>query len=188
MVPDEMRVPPSPEQLISSFQVLHLVADALSQITTGEDSASVTPTIARIHAKIAQCEAALDALPGGSMTRADQLAEIDRLRTALLRKRDLVRRYARHDLVARVLAQRALPTGRESTVPDPGASDAPDATAADGDTAGPEDTAAAEQAGSDGEADGMRIEDNFDDVSGVPALGDGIAKDSADDVLMGLGI
>lgn len=108
MVPDE-KPKQKPEELIRSFQILDLVAKALDQIANGADVTAVTPTITQLHQRIAACEKILNNLPGGDMTQNEQLAEIARLRDSLKRKRDLVQRYGKHDLIARVAMQSAIP-------------------------------------------------------------------------------
>lgn len=75
----------------------------------GADESSVRRSMGVIQERLNKCEAVLDGLAGGGMTRADQVKEIERLGAELRRKRELVGRYAEQDIVSRVLAQRAIP-------------------------------------------------------------------------------
>lgn len=172
MVTEDPHVSQNPDELISSFQVLDLVAEALSQIQSGHDPAAVTPTIARIHQKFKECEIILDSLPGGAMTKQDQLVEIQRLRESLQRKRALVERYSRHDVISRVLTQDNAPQRQTSTVPGP-------AVEVDNEA---EDDAQPDYQQESG-ADSHMIDDSFD-VSGVQSLHDSLGKDATDEVLM----
>lgn len=172
MVNEEPNDRRTPDELVSSFQVLDLVAEALSQIQSGHDPAAVTPTIARIHQKFKDCETILDSLPGGAMTKQDQLDEIRQLRESLQRKRDLVERYSRHDAISRVLAQGSVPGHQTSTVPDPTAE-------ANNEAEGDAQPDYQQESG----ADTHMIDDSFD-VSGVQSLHDTLGKDSTDEVLM----
>lgn len=173
MVTEEPRVPQTANELVSSFQVLNLVSEALNQVLSGGDAASITPALAQIYRKFKQCEGILDRLPGGHMTRNEQMAEIDRLRSSLKSKQLLIERYATHSVMARALADRALPD-----------------TDMDGDaanTAGVRGSLVQDDAHDVSVPDiGMKMSDAFGDVSGVQGLQDGLPKDSTDDVLMGL--
>lgn len=111
MMPEEAGVPKSYDELVSSFQVLHMVAEAMTQIMSGSDAALVTPTLSRIQQKFASCEQILDNLPGGSMTHNEQIQEIQRLRDNLKRKRQLLERYGKHDVIARALSKRTTAGG-----------------------------------------------------------------------------
>lgn len=170
MVSEERVVLENPSELVSSFQVLNIVAEALSQIQTGSDPAVVTPTIARIQQKFKQCEGMLDKLPCGGMTKQDQLDEIQRLRDSLKRKRDLVERYSRHHVISRVLSQRNLSlAGKDgSENPMPGVNNGNET----GDRSQPTNHGHAV-------ADTHMIDHDFGDV---PGLG----KDSANEVLLDL--
>lgn len=158
MVPEDSRKPvPTGSELVSSFQILSLVGDALHRISDGSDSTSVTRALTQVRDRFARCESTLDRLAGGSLTRLDQLAEIRRLNAELERKRVLVQRYAEHDLVARVLAQKAVPQKEEDAMED--------------------------DAREEGDTDEMmKMEEE------VFAEVDGIEKEVAEDVLMGLDI
>lgn len=145
-------------ELVSSFQILELIVETLQHISDGADTSAVTRSIASVRERFDKCEGILERLPGGSLTRTDQLAEIRRLGEELERKRALVTRYAEHDLVARVLAEKAVPGKEDATMHD-------DADVAD-------------------DADDVMMkmdEEGFGDV-------DGMDKDVAEDVLMGLDI
>lgn len=159
MVPDESRkAAPTGSELVSSFQILELVGEALQQISDGADTSVVTRSIAATRERFEKCEGVLERLPGGSLTRKDQLAETRRLGEELERKRALVGRYAEHDLVARVLAEKAVP--------------------------GKEDGAMEDDADVSEDADDVMMkmdEEGFGDVEGMD-------KDVAEDVLMGLDI
>lgn len=108
---EEAGVPKSYDELVSSFQVLHMVAEAMTQIMSGSDAALVTPTLSRIQQKFASCEQILDNLPGGSMTHNEQIQEIQRLRENLKRKRQLLERYGKHDVIARAISTRTTAGG-----------------------------------------------------------------------------
>lgn len=96
------------------------------------------------------------------MTRSEQVAEIARLHEELERKRKLVRKYAEHDLLARVLAQKQVTPQK-------------DEVAMEDDGGGQADEDEAEDVM-------MKMDDEvFADV-------DGMGKDVGDDVLMGLEI
>lgn len=177
MTPDDKPTPNSFEDLISSFQVLHIVSEALSQIRSGNDAAAVTPTISRIHQKFKQCEQLLDNLPGGSMTRRDQLEEIEQLRQSLQRKRLLLDRYAKHDVISRVISQRSMPgsTGDEVTfIAEQNPTLNHDARQVDRPQISTVHHSAIDN--------DMKMDDDFGDISGVA---DSLPKD---DVLMGLEI
>lgn len=174
----------TPNELVSSFQVLHLVAEVLSQILSGNDATSITPTISRIHQKFKQCEKTLESLPGGSMTRAEQLEEIERLREDLRRKRDLLDQYAKHDVIARVLTQQPIPeveSEGKSTRTNTDSSAALNLSQPANERArlstNPHDVTDPDTV--------MKMDEDFGDISGVP---DTLQKDSSDDVLMGLEI
>lgn len=160
MVPDETKkVAPSGVELVASFQVLNSVNEALGLIDQGADASDVRRAIGAVQERFEKCEAILDRLPGGALTRADQEAEIRRLREELERKRALVRRYSEHDIVSRVLAQRAIPNQ------DADAIDAEDGAPAEID-----------------DDDMMKMDpDSFGDEPMEK-------NDEADDMLMGLGI
>lgn len=173
MVSEEPHLSQRPDKLVSSFQVLDIVAEALSQIHSGHDAATVTPTIARIHQKFKECESILDSLPGGGMTKQDQLEEIQRLRESLQRKRDLVERYSRHDVISRVLTQGTVPPHQTNSAPN---------TAAQVNNNAANDTQQDYQPQND--SDAHMIDDDSFDVSGVQGLHDGLGKDTTDEVLM----
>lgn len=99
----------SPQELIHTFQILDNVAEILRIIQRGADASELTPVTNKLSQNFAKCESVLDRLAGGSMTRTEQLTEISRLKEGLQRKRELVERYGTHDLIARVVAQRAIP-------------------------------------------------------------------------------
>lgn len=160
MMPDEARKPvPTGSELVSSFQILSLVGETLRLIHDGADTTATTRALTQLRERFERCEGMLDRLPGGCLTRAEQVREIARLHEELERKRKLVRQYAEHDLVARVLAQKPVaPQKEEMAMEDDGA----------------------EEANEEAE-DVMIDEEVFADV-------DGMGKDVGDDVLMGLDI
>lgn len=96
-------------ELVSSFQILHLVSSALDLILNGAEPSAISSAIGKIEARFEKSETVLDGLPGGGMTRTEQVEEIERLRRGLETKRGLVDKYAKHDVLSRVLAQRAIP-------------------------------------------------------------------------------
>lgn len=183
MVSEELNKPKPPKDFVSSFQVLHFVADALSKIMSGSDAALVTASMSRIHQRFKECESTLDSLPGGSMTRKEQLEEIERLRESLQRKRDLLDRYSKHEIFSQALSQQALPdtedegqSGVENVDSNPNLNS--DNGADRGRSAGGAHTI--------NDPDPVvKMDDDFGDISGVP---DSLTKDSSDDVLMGLEI
>lgn len=125
MTPENSIPTKSPEQLVSTFQVLDLVVKVLSQIHAGADETSVRRTMTLIQERFAKCEKALESLPGGNLTKDDQHAEIKRLREELKRKRALVAKYKQHDVISRVLAQRAIPVHGKEDEDEEGLEDAP---------------------------------------------------------------
>lgn len=162
MVPDESKKSsPIGRELVHSFQVLAAVNEALGLIEQGADASAVRRATSSVQERFDKCEAILDRLPGGALTRADQEAEIRRLGEELERKRSLVSRYSEHDVISRVLAQRSLPSK-------------------DGDAVDAVD--AGEDAPAEIEDDMMKMDrDSFGDVE--------IAKqDESEDMLMGLEI
>lgn len=160
MVPDETKKSaPAGANLVSSFQVLHVVNDALKLIEQGEDASDVRRAILTVQERFEKCEGILDRLPGGALTRADQEAEIRRLREELERKRALVAHFSAKDIISRVLAQRAIP-------------------AQDADGMDPEDNVPPEM----DDVDMIKMDpDGFADEPMEKV-------DEADDMLMGLGI
>lgn len=183
MVSEEPNKSKLPKDFVSSFQVLHFVADALSKIMNGNDAALVSASISRIHQRFKECELTLDSLPGGGMTRKEQLEEIERLRESLRRKQDLLGRYAKHEIFSRVVNQQALTvagdegrSGVENVDSDPNLNSdgGGDRTRSTGGTHTMNDSDAV-----------VKMDDDFGDISGVP---DSLTKDSSDDVLMGLEI
>lgn len=170
MVP-EGKAKQSPEEFIRSFQVLHLVAKALSRISEGADATSITPTIAELQKRFDSCQKTLDNLPGGAMSKAEQVAEIARLKQSLNRKRDLVKRYGEHDLIARAKRDLDKPYADNDLV-----SRAPIQASA------PED--GGQEQGAQAGAEGADIDMDFANDSG-----EGIVADNEnDDVIMDLGI
>ena len=159
----------TPEELVSSFQILDQVGEAMKLICDGADPTSVTPIITRIHQRFEKCERLLDRLPGGSMTRAEQLEEIKRLKDGYDRKKQLVAQYSQHDLIARALADSAIPEGSPDTkAADEALHQDPDPTNEDMPT----------------EHDVMKIDDEFANDSEDNDLDVDLPKDSTDDVLM----
>lgn len=157
--------------LVRCFQILDTVSQALSEIVQGGDAKALTPIVATLNQKFARCEKALDGLPGGGMTHEEQIERIDELRRGLERKRGLVKAYRRHDLVARVLHQRAIP---EVTC----------GGAGDEDMGGGEevDVEDEEEIGDgDGEDVGVDLDMDF-------GVGEGLAGGDGEDVMMGLEI
>ena len=171
MVPDE-KAKQSSEQFVRSFQVLHLVAKVLSQISEGANSSSITPTIAEIQKRFESCQKTLDNLPGGAMSKAEQVAEIARLKDSLNRKRALVKRYGEHDLIARAKRDLDKPYADNDLV-----QRAPMAAASQPDHTQDEDVQQVV-------ADSADIDMDFGNDTG-----EGIVVDNEnDDVIMGLGI
>eukprot|EP00177_Eucheuma_denticulatum_P000094 GFKZ01000163.1.p1 GENE.GFKZ01000163.1~~GFKZ01000163.1.p1 ORF type:complete len:131 (-),score=42.66 GFKZ01000163.1:1089-1481(-) len=97
------------EQLVSIFQILDMVGQALQQMQEGAEEGAIRRSMSVIQERLSKCDGVLDGLAGGGMTREDQVKEIERLGAELKRKRELVGRYAEQDIVRRVLAQRAIP-------------------------------------------------------------------------------
>lgn len=84
----------SPPELVKTFQILDSVASILSMVLDGADAASVSPAIAKLKGRFEQCEALLDNLPGGDMSKDEQEQKINSLRESIARRRQLVSKYA----------------------------------------------------------------------------------------------
>lgn len=84
----------SPPELVKSFQILDSIASILSMVLEGADAASVSPAIAKLQGRFQQCEALLDNLPGGDMSKDEQEQKIKSLRESIARRRQLVSKYA----------------------------------------------------------------------------------------------
>ncbi|CAN8065735.1 unnamed protein product [Agarophyton chilense] len=97
---------------VKQFRFMDIVANALQEVQEGADETSITSTMRKLQAKFAACDATLKALPGGNLTRRNQVAEIKRLKENLDSKEYLLQQlYSKHDLISRFLAQRAIPEG-----------------------------------------------------------------------------
>ncbi|PXF44005.1 hypothetical protein BWQ96_06238 [Gracilariopsis chorda] len=100
-------------EFIRSFRFMDIVARALQEVHDGADETTITATLSKLEEKFLSCDAALKALPGGSMTRHHQMTEVKSLKENLENKQFLLGQlYSKHDLISRVLAQRAIPEGR----------------------------------------------------------------------------
>lgn len=107
MAPEESRkMIPRGGELVSSFQILSLVGEALERICEGSESGTVRQSVKRIGDRFCECEGILDGLAGGSLSHGEQVAEIGRLRDELERKRGMVRKYAGHDVFGGVVVGR----------------------------------------------------------------------------------
>lgn len=108
----EEEVSEKEQQFVNSFRFMDLVARALSEIKDGADKTTIASTMRKLQDKFQSCDAILKVLPGGSMTHQHQLTEIKRLKENLENKQFLLTHlYSKHNLIARVLAQRAIPEG-----------------------------------------------------------------------------
>lgn len=92
------------KDLVKTFQVLDSVAKVLIMILEGKDAATVSPAVAKLHARFQHCESVLDNLPGGDMTKEVQLRKIKSLRDSISKRRALVEKYANLD-VLRAIAE-----------------------------------------------------------------------------------
>lgn len=96
-------------ELVSRFEILEVVGQALWQMHEGAEESEVRRTLGMLQERFEKCEEVLERLPGGGLTKGDQMGEIKRLGEELAKKRGLVERYMQQDIVHRVLAERALP-------------------------------------------------------------------------------
>ncbi len=84
----------SPNELVKTFQILDNVAAILTMILEGADAASVSPAVAKLHARFQRCESVLDNLPGGDMSKDEQKEKIKSLRESITRRRQLIAKYS----------------------------------------------------------------------------------------------
>lgn len=97
--------PPSPNDYVKKFQVMDNVASVLSMVLDGTDSATVSSTVAKVHAKFQECEQLLDTLPGGEMSKQEQKKKIEDLKASIAKRRALVAKYANMDLLQKIALQ-----------------------------------------------------------------------------------
>ncbi|KAI0565219.1 RNA polymerase II transcription mediator complex subunit 9 [Gracilaria domingensis] len=100
-------------EFVKQFRFMDIVAHALQEVQEGADETAITSALRTLQDKFVSCDSTLKALPGGNLTQRNQIAEIKRLKENLENKQFLLQQlYSKHDLISRVLAQRAIPEAR----------------------------------------------------------------------------
>lgn len=100
----------SQSDLVKTFQILDNVAAVLTMVLSGAEASAVSSSVAKIHSKFQECEALLDNLPGGDMSKIEQNRKIEELTASIAQKKALVAKYGNLDLLRQIALSTSGPT------------------------------------------------------------------------------
>lgn len=82
-------------------------------ILEGGDATTVSSSVAKLHARFAECEELLKNLPGGDMSKEQQKQRIEELTAKIANQKALVNKYKNLDVLHRIAGQsQSAPTAQ----------------------------------------------------------------------------